>query len=457
MKHSRCHLPFALTLSLVTGCTVVNSIDVCERGREEERPLNARNDGDQYVLGANSIATLPSGSALVVFTSNDGPGDMEVRWRVVGADGVPRATCEAETEYTYEPPAGAPVPGTRFGPVIAGPRSEGDLGLVAFIATDAADPDEGRQLWAQAINTAPCPEDEPFLVRDPGGGAIGSTAIVGLTNEKFVVIWQELEPATLTSGGAVMARVLRARALGVEVLPTVPSADGAAVSISVEDRVVASPAAVAIGDLELAVAWLGIGPDELRVWLAVLDDRLVARVPPRVVARQPRGVTAFGPRLGLATDGAAILVVWSVDAGDGGQAYGLPADVDGNPTGDPIALGAGESNVENAPVAVGLPGGGYLVAWESLGNLRHEDQDRYGIRAMALGSDGTPRFTNPACGAGELQMNRITEDDQVRPALARLRDGSVLSAWSDFSPKLNPVDSGIVLRLFRPRDLLPLE
>lgn len=128
--------------------------------------------------------------------------------------------------------------------------------------------------------------------------------------------------------------------------------------------------------------------------------------------------------LACAADGTA-LVAWQSEGGDGDGAgvFARRLDADGVATGGEVQVNAVAAGNQRHPAVAALPGGGWVVAWESSDG---QDGDGSGIFARLLDAGGSPH-------GGEIGVNSVTAFDQEQPAVAATRDGFVVawSGWSD--------------------------
>ncbi|HEX2552173.1 MAG TPA: hypothetical protein VHL98_00630 [Microvirga sp.] len=94
-------------------------------------------------------------------------------------------------------------------------------------------------------------------------------------------------------------------------------------------------------------------------------------------------------------------------------------DADGDPAGPETLVNTHSQNAQSSPSVIGLPGGGWVVAWVST----LQDGSGNGIYQQRFGADGTPVGV-------ETRVNTTTADDQVTPALAALTGGGWIATWA---------------------------
>ena len=121
--------------------------------------------------------------------------------------------------------------------------------------------------------------------------------------------------------------------------------------------------------------------------------------------------------------GGGYVVVWHSDGQDGGG-FGIYAqryDANGVTQGGETRVNTTIANDQTDPAVTGLPGGGYVVAWQSLG----QDGSNYGVYAQRFSASGVAQ-------GGETRVNTFTTGHQERPAIASLAGGGYVIAWESF-------------------------
>lgn len=115
------------------------------------------------------------------------------------------------------------------------------------------------------------------------------------------------------------------------------------------------------------------------------------------------------------------IVTWSqqITGGSYQAIYARRFDAQGQPVGGEFRADPGSAFVRIAPIAIGLPDGGFMIAWESSG----EDGSGYGLYAQ--------RFTSAGVVSGaQFRLNATTAGHQEYLGSVLLDDGSVLFVWS---------------------------
>jgi hypothetical protein len=223
----------------------------------------------------------------------------------------------------------------------------------------------------------------------------------------------------------------------------------------------------AIGPDRFALVWMELGPDAITTRIAVVDLDLGFLHGPVAAGVDP----GFPPRIqdepfsAVGFDGTQLLVAWP-DRDDAGATRVIarffdpdlaPLRAPESPDGMPFRLSDATTGEERSVVLAPLPAGGFVAVWEEDGVPGHEDASSSGLRAVAFDRAGARRFVNPACGRDAFQLNSVTSDAQRRPSIALLADGSLMAAWTDQSGAGDDRSgSGVRVRRFQPRELLPL-
>jgi len=126
------------------------------------------------------------------------------------------------------------------------------------------------------------------------------------------------------------------------------------------------------------------------------------------------------PDIAALADGGFV-VTWEDASGQDGDGFGIFAqrfDVDGLAVGGEFQVNEFFSSSQFASKVVGLPDGGFVVTWQSLG----QDGDNYGVVGRRFDASGT------AVGK-EFQVNTTTAFAQGDPAIAAAADGKFVIAF----------------------------
>lgn len=125
---------------------------------------------------------------------------------------------------------------------------------------------------------------------------------------------------------------------------------------------------------------------------------------------------------GLADGG--LIVTYDSDGQDGSGwgVYARRYNAAGNALGSEFLVNTTTANAQRETTVTGLTDGGFVVAWESIG----QDGSGSGIYAQRYDSGGT------AVG-GEFRVNTFTGNDQRFAQMVALADGAFLAVWSSFT------------------------
>lgn len=125
------------------------------------------------------------------------------------------------------------------------------------------------------------------------------------------------------------------------------------------------------------------------------------------------------PDVAALADGSFV-VVWEDVGGDlaASAIKGKRFPADGSAPEDEFLINSYQASTQKAPAVVGLPGGGFVVVWQSEG----QDGGFNGIYGQRYKAGGAK------LGA-EFAINTFTMYDQRFPALAVLTDGGFVVAW----------------------------
>jgi len=126
------------------------------------------------------------------------------------------------------------------------------------------------------------------------------------------------------------------------------------------------------------------------------------------------------PKVAFDAVSGTYVVVWESAGEDGGGrgVYARRYDSLGNPLGAPSAVNTYTADDQANPAVAALAAGGFVVAWESLG----QDGDFFGIFARRYDSAGAPV-------GGEFQVNTYTTNAQETPDLCADASGAVTVVW----------------------------
>ncbi|MFT3837854.1 MAG: hypothetical protein QM723_12755 [Myxococcaceae bacterium] len=430
-------IALALAVSALASCTLGNTIDVCERTTPRERDFNARTEGDQLLPDRNAIAALPSGGALVVWTSVPESGLPEIRGAVASGDGALLPSCDSAKERTFNP---SYQYADRAAVVV--PSKADALGAVIYRRHILHQHDE---IWAVPISADGCalPEadtaNQPFAlaVADTGGQYSQPTAAI-LSDGTIVVVFTAFPPGSLRPH--LLARRFRLKVGSeAEFLATPLSPHGELADAVETNGAHANAVLVPMSD-GAAMAFFELEEDGYRIKLVRFASDFSIRWGPVLLADQ-KVPTGLGPQdvaVNLAYEPDSFFVTWvTIDFSIQPVVEGIFVSGDGQylsapraPNGGPFRLGSGNGVVESGVSLTGTGEGGFLVAWHESGTATHADRSGFGLRAVGFDRDGAVRFSNRACDSTDFQLNLSTDGDQTQPALTRMADGAFLAAWN---------------------------
>lgn len=271
---------------------------------------------------------------------------------------------------------------------------------------------QARRLAADGTAAGP-----QFQVNSALFGSQRAPAVTAL-EEGVLVVWHGPDP-TDTSGSAIVGRYLAA-----DGAPDGP--DFVAGQLGTLPQL--WPAVTALAEGGWVVTWTcGYG--------CLVDndgDGVVARR--FSAAGEPDGpgwqVNTYGtshqryPAVAPLVEGGFV-IVW--------ESYGSPSDpsgssvqgqryaADGAPAGGEFLVNSYVSGDQRAPGVAGLPDGGFVVVWESVGSSG-DDSDGSSVQARRFAADGSPV-------AADFQVNTYTTSYQGNPAVHAAADGGFVVAW----------------------------
>ena len=120
----------------------------------------------------------------------------------------------------------------------------------------------------------------------------------------------------------------------------------------------------------------------------------------------------------------SFVVIWDSNGQDGSNygVYGQRYDINGNTVGSEFQVDTYTSGSQSEPDVTALADGGFVVTWQSNG----QDGSSNGIYGQRYDSDGNKT-------GDEFQINTSTSNDQLRPSVTGLLDGSFVVTWASYS------------------------
>jgi hypothetical protein len=131
----------------------------------------------------------------------------------------------------------------------------------------------------------------------------------------------------------------------------------------------------------------------------------------------------FDPSVATLADGGYV-VTWTSGFQDGSGlgVYAQRFDASGVPQGAETQVNTTAASDQGNSWVTGLAGGGYVVAWMSLG----QDGDSWGIYTQRFNVAGLAQ-------GGETQVNTTTVNAQFLPAIASLAGGGYVVTWQSLN------------------------
>ncbi len=127
-----------------------------------------------------------------------------------------------------------------------------------------------------------------------------------------------------------------------------------------------------------------------------------------------------------AIDNGGFVVVWhGLYPGDAASSIHTRIyAADGRPLGPVLRLNTYSGGMQFDAAVAGLPGGGFVAAWQSQGSSG-SDFSGHSIQARIYTAGGTPL-------GPQFQVNIYIQDSQANPAVAALPDGGFLAVWQSW-------------------------
>ncbi|MBI5611206.1 MAG: hypothetical protein HY902_20200, partial [Deltaproteobacteria bacterium] len=378
--------------------------------------LSAVTSGDQ-VLG--DVVRLDDSSWVLAYSDSSvlGSGKTRIRIQRFSASGVPiGASFLADVNAN----------GTAVAPALAGLGADGGYSVVWG---------ESGMLWSRMFSKdgKPLPGIAERRVNSSVAGDQSSGRIAVGSGGAVAVFLSPDATGSLT--------VVRARAFDGLGKPVGPDT----VISNWPDGLHAAPT-VAAGSAGYVAAWTAEGQDGSGdgVFAAVLDSKGKAVGSPFGLASETKNAQTQ-PSVAMSADGSWV-AAWTHQTGtaNGTDVRWRRFDAQNSPQGPESAVHSTSSGLQAAPAAVAMPGGGYVVAWQS------QDQDGSGLGVFAR------RFSATGTAlTDESVVNNSWTVDQRRPALAAADDKTLLVCWESYGQDAAST-WGVYCRLLDPKTLLPL-
>lgn len=176
-----------------------------------------------------------------------------------------------------------------------------------------------------------------------------------------------------------------------------------------------------LGDGSFVILWASSGQDAGATW-GIYGQRYAANGTPSGGEFRVNSTTAGDQTLSgvTALSGGGFVATWTDSAHDGAGSgvYGQVYDASGSPVGSEFQVNTTTSGNQTNSAAAALPGGGFVVAWQSSG----QDGDGNGIYFQRFDASG-------AKVGSETLANTTTAGNQTKPDVAVLSDGTFVVKW----------------------------
>ena len=447
------------------ACQLTNGISVCGQTPSPELDVNRRTEGNQLISSSRSVAALPSGDGLALWTSDLIEGkSSELRAVRINAEGISQPGCArldgGEDTLAGDDPASVPL--LRRSALLSPPLTASSMGLVTFFQIQEGHPWAivGSFFHANGCVDFLVPASErvfPIVEAEPGHILQYNVSVAVAPDdihERYAVFWGDVEPEKIST--TVKGRLVSRNPLAPAFPPSAADATGSAVTLPVRRESILALDATAISQHEIALITVAhsIEAQAIRIWLARFDDRLSPRGEPVMIKEAP-GLAAGVPlrQASVAYDGSHLYVVWTALDGTDVKTtrlFGQAFDAQGRPAERPLRLGVAPGASDSYAALAARPGGGFVAAW------RQQGSGGLSLRMRVVDSYGRPVFTNPACDDQDFPVTSTRQGDLAQASLAFLEGGSLLVAWDGKTPGgRDPDGNSVRSRLFRPSALFP--
>ncbi len=330
--------------------------------------------------------------------------------------------------------------------------------------------DNDRGVFGQRFDASGAPVGGEFLVNVTTTSAQFDAKVAGLANGGFVVVWEDFSqqvqsnafpaavariygadgspasgeinvtpagafnagnPAVAAAGtGFIVASQSNSGAISVQRYNESGGAQGLPIEILLPPNGFSQlfdPAVAVREDGRFAVVYTATNLDnpgdfDQGVFIqAYAADGSAIGVPQVVndVVRLSQGA----PSIAATTEG--YVVAFASDIGDGNSTgvIGQRFDANGGFVGENFLVNELTQSTQNDPVAIGLPGGGFAIAYTDFASVGAGAGDGSGeIRVQQYAADGS-RIDDA------IRANLETQSGQTRPDLAALSNGAIVAVW----------------------------
>ena len=365
--------------------------------------INTTTAGTQY---EPAIQALPDGRLVVVWSDASNGTDVDVRARIVTADGqesVPEFVVTTTTASHQYEPAVTILPDGSFVVVWSDTSNGTDVDVCARVFHDDGSTAVGE-----------------FVVSSAVAGDQFEPTVTTLTDGRFVVAWADNAGATCD----IHARIFNAD--GTESVAEF-------VANSTTANAQYEPHVIALAGGRFVVSWTDDSrssgdTSELAIRARVFNGDGSQAVPELLVNSTPAGSQLQSSAITLA-DGRVVFAWTDYSATAPDQSNGAVRarmfNADFTPVSADFVVNTTVLDYQARPAMAALADGGFVVTWEDYSGSGG-DASYLAVRAQLFGAAGTR-------AGGEFLVNAATSDDQYDPAVAAVGDGRIVVTWTDFS------------------------
>nr|WP_246338183.1 cadherin-like domain-containing protein [Azospirillum oleiclasticum] len=186
------------------------------------------------------------------------------------------------------------------------------------------------------------------------------------------------------------------------------------------------PSTAALADGGWVTTWASFGVDQTGTW-GIYRQRYAANGV-KVGDEKRTNTTMAGSQLNpqaIALESGGFVIAWNSNDGQDGSGSGVyfqQYDANGAGVGSETPANVTTAGNQGVGSIASLSDGGFVVTWSGDGG---QDGNGYGVFGKVYNSNGSAR-------TGEFQLNQLSTDGQLHPAVAGLTDGSFVVLWRSF-------------------------
>lgn len=394
-----------------------------------EFTVNSFTEDDQTTP---SIAALPGGGYVIVWTSDDVDGDNDgIAGRIFDADGAP-----VGDEFVIN----TEIEGNQLHPSVSALENGGFI--VTWYSFDNDVDGDSTGIAARVFDATGTAVTGEFTVNAETTGSQYASSVATLPGGGFVITWQSADADVDGSGYGISARVYDDSGTAITGEFTVNSEiDGSQYH----------PSVAALENGGFVVTWYSYDPtleggaDETLDGTAIAARVFDASGNPVSdefsVATNTEDNQLMPSVTGLS--GGGFVITWyseaeAVDGDDTGIAAQI-YDASGAPVDSEFTVNSNTEGGQYNPVVTALADGGFVISWSS--NDPASDGNQGAVSGQIFTADGTPV-------SGEFTVNSETEFNQLYPTISGLENGGFVVAWASEDPDVDGNGYGIAARSF---------